>query len=139
VTFFGNETRFPAGTAVLALLAKCPILVGSMRRRPDGRFVGTILPPIEPIRSGNRDADVAATMQLVVANLEQIIRQAPHQWYMFRDMWPTAQVSEPQSRSLARQLAQYLAAIVSESTATKLLRSAVSAMHDFGFVPQSEQ
>jgi Kdo2-lipid IVA lauroyltransferase/acyltransferase len=87
VRFFGHRTSFPAGAATLALLARCPILVGSLRRRSDGSFHGLILPPFEPVRGGTRAQDVAATMQLVAGGLERVIRASPSQWYMFRDMW----------------------------------------------------
>lgn len=95
VTFFGQPTQLPAGAAALAMLARCPILPGYLRQRGDGRFEGVVLPPIEPVRTGDREADLAETMQLVVAAMETIIRRSPHQWYMFRDMWPTA---EPRAR-----------------------------------------
>ncbi len=104
VRFFGNETSFPAGAATLALLARCPILVGGLRRKANGTFHGLILPPIEPVRSGTRADDVAATMQLVVEGLEKVIRTAPHQWYMFRDMWRTGTVERARRARLARLL-----------------------------------
>jgi KDO2-lipid IV(A) lauroyltransferase len=88
VRFFGHETRIPAGVATLAMLARVPILPGFLRRRPDGTFEGGILPPIEPVRTGDRATDVQQTMQRVIHDLEQIIRRSPHQWYMFRAMWP---------------------------------------------------
>ncbi len=90
VRFFGKETKIPAGAAVLALLARCPILPGYLVRRPDGRFEGAILPPIEPITAGSREAAIAATMQAVAHALEDMISIRPDQWFMFRDMWPVA-------------------------------------------------
>ncbi|MGH2410169.1 MAG: lysophospholipid acyltransferase family protein [Chloroflexota bacterium] len=90
VSLFGRDTMLPAGAAALATLASTVIVPGFLLRRPDGGFEGEILPPIEPIRAGNRQADLAATMQLVVQSLEPAIRRTPHQWYMFRDMWPPA-------------------------------------------------
>ncbi|MGH2390905.1 MAG: lysophospholipid acyltransferase family protein [Chloroflexota bacterium] len=90
VRMFGRDTTLPAGAAALAAMARCPIIPGYLRRRPDGSFEGGILPAIEPVRTGNREADLAATMQQVVAGLEGIIRRSPHQWYMFRDMWPAS-------------------------------------------------
>jgi len=89
VSLFGRDTILPAGAAALATLASTVIVPGFLLRRPDGGFEGEILPPIEPIRTGNRQADLAATMQLVVQSLEPAIRRNPHQWYMFRDMWPS--------------------------------------------------
>ena len=90
VRFFGRETQIPAGAATLALLARAPLLPGYVRQRRDGSFEGQILPPIEPVRTGDREADVRATMQLVVDALESVIRRSPHQWYMFRPMWPAS-------------------------------------------------
>ncbi len=90
VRMFGRDTVLPAGAAALAGMARCPIIPGYLRRRADGSFEGGILPAIEPVRTGNRDADLAATMQCVVSEFETVIRSSPHQWYMFRDMWPTA-------------------------------------------------
>jgi lauroyl/myristoyl acyltransferase len=89
VRMFGRDTVLPAGAAALAGMARCPIVPGYIRRRANGSFEGGILAAIEPMRTGNRDADLAATMQLVVAEFEKVIRSSPHQWYMFRDMWPT--------------------------------------------------
>jgi lauroyl/myristoyl acyltransferase len=90
VKMFGRDTVLPAGAAALATMARCPIVPGYLSRRADGSFEGGILPAIDPVRTGNRDADLAATMQQVVAEFEQVIRGSPHQWYMFRDMWPSA-------------------------------------------------
>jgi KDO2-lipid IV(A) lauroyltransferase len=106
VRFFGHQANLPAGAATLALLARCPIMVGSLHRRDDGRFEGFIMPPIEPVRTGNREADVAATMQLVADQLEAVIRRSPHQWYMFRNMWPDALKGAPlRPRKSRRELA----------------------------------
>lgn len=46
------------------------------------------MPPIEPSITGNRQADIAATMQAVTNALEEMIRRRPDQWFMFRRMWP---------------------------------------------------
>jgi KDO2-lipid IV(A) lauroyltransferase len=111
VQMFGRPTALPAGAAALALMARCAIVPGYLRRRADGSFEGAILPKIEPVRTGNREADLAATMQLVANSLERIIRRSPHQWYMFRDMWPASEQASPAlpavagSRPAARRLA----------------------------------
>ena len=90
VRFFGKVARLPAGVATLAMLARCPIMVGSLHRREDGHFEGIVMPAIEPVRTGDKSADIAATMQIVAEHLEAVIRRSPHQWYMFRNMWPEA-------------------------------------------------
>jgi len=102
VSLFGRAATLPAGAAALATLASTVIVPGFLLRRPDGGFDGEILPPIEPVRTGNRQADLAATMQLVVQSLEPAIRRTPHQWYMFRDMWPSPLESRLPSGPRAR-------------------------------------
>jgi lauroyl/myristoyl acyltransferase len=54
-----------------------------------------IAEPIEIVRTRNREADVAAAMRAVAAEIERVIRGAPHQWFCFRELWPpgTATVS----------------------------------------------
>lgn len=110
VRFFGHETQIPAGAATLAIMARCPILPGFLHQRRDGRFEGAILPPIEPVRTGDRAADIQATMQRLVESLEAIIRRSPHQWYMFRDMWPQLTALAPPSGDSLLSATRYLRA-----------------------------
>lgn len=104
VRFFGMETRIPAGAATLAFLAKCPILPGFLMEDRRGRFHGGILPPIEPQRTGNRAHDIQTTMQHVVEALEEVVARSPHQWYMFRPMWPVPQQASWATRALSMML-----------------------------------
>jgi lauroyl/myristoyl acyltransferase len=104
VRFFGVETRIPAGAATLALLAKCPILPGFLMQDRRGRFHGGILPPIEPQRTGNRAHDIQTTMQRVVEALEEVVARSPHQWYMFRAMWPLPERPSWVTRALSTVL-----------------------------------
>ncbi|MGI8854707.1 MAG: lysophospholipid acyltransferase family protein [Thermomicrobiales bacterium] len=90
VTFFGEQTRFPAGVAQLAIRTGCPVVVASLFRRPD--FVtydgsAELIPPVVP--GPDLDADVQALTQRVVSILEKAIVAHPAQWFMFRPMWPT--------------------------------------------------
>ena len=90
VTFFGEQTTFPAGVAQMAIRAKCPIVVAALFRRPD--YVSydgyaQLIPPITP--SNDRDADAQALTQQVISILEKSIVAHPSQWFMFRPMWPT--------------------------------------------------
>jgi KDO2-lipid IV(A) lauroyltransferase len=132
VRFFGREARFPGGTAVLAGLARCPIFVGSLRRREDGSFEGMVLPPIEPARTGNRAADVAATMQMVADQLEAVIRRAPHQWYMFRDMWPEVTPSVAPAGRLRRRHLAVASALLGSLVIGRVLRTGHETLADAG-------
>ena len=80
-----------------------------MRQRVDGSFEGEILAPIEPVRTGDREVDVRATMQLVMNALELVIRRSPHQWYMFRPMWPATAKRRPVTTGIRGMLRAALA------------------------------
>jgi lauroyl/myristoyl acyltransferase len=57
-------------------------------RDPDGRgYLAHIGPPIV----GQRGDDASEVMQRVMTWLEGIIRRYPDQWFMFRQMWPSAE------------------------------------------------
>ncbi len=88
VTFFGRETRVPAGAATLALRTGSPVVPAALVRDPTGGgYVAHIGPPI--IGEGqDKAADVQMVMQRIMSWLEGIIRRYPDQWFMFRQMWP---------------------------------------------------
>ena len=88
ISFFGRETRVPAGAATLAALSGAAIIPGYLFHHPDGDYDGGILPAVPPARSGNRATDVLQMTQGIFSALESIIAPRPHNWYMFRDLWP---------------------------------------------------
>jgi lauroyl/myristoyl acyltransferase len=47
-------------------------------------------PPIDVPRTANRSADLAVAMHRVAGEIEAGIRRAPHQWFLFRELWPGA-------------------------------------------------
>ena len=99
VRFFGEETRWPPGPAVLALRTKAPVIVGYLVRRPDGTYEGEMR-PVGPFSGDHRVArDVQTVTQAIVSHFEDFIRRYPDQWYMFRRMWPTpGRVIHPSTR-----------------------------------------
>jgi KDO2-lipid IV(A) lauroyltransferase len=89
-TLFGRPFALPAGPAALARTAGVPMLpVFALRagRRGVRMVFG---PPIEVSRTANRAADLGAGMHRVAREIEAGIRRAPHQWFVFRDLWPGA-------------------------------------------------
>ena len=92
VQFFGAETRVPAGAATLALRAGAPVVCAAALRNGDG-FEALVSPAIEIQPSGDPERDVQALTQGVMSWLETQIRSHPDQWYMFRNMWPSAAAS----------------------------------------------
>ncbi len=87
VTFFGEETPFPAGPAQLAFLTGAPIIVGYTRVAPDGHIDAYATPPLCVEHSGPRDRTIRDTMQEIARRMEAFIRLSPEQWYIYRPMW----------------------------------------------------
>ena len=93
-TLFGRPFSLPAGPAALARTAGVPMLpVFAIRERRRGVRI-VIRPPIEVPRTANRTADLAAAMHRVASEIEAGIRRAPHQWFVFRELWPKSQPPE---------------------------------------------
>ena len=81
VTFFGQPARIPAGAAYFASRLGAPLIVAFVWRDADRSFAAKILPPI------STEGSVREIMQRVTTAAEQMIREHPEQWYMFRRMW----------------------------------------------------
>jgi lauroyl/myristoyl acyltransferase len=87
VTFFGEETRLPAGPVVLAAAAGAPVLpVVCYLTKSGYRFV--VDSPMKFTKADLGDTQSAA-MQQVVDRLEPLIRRAPEQWHVLQPNWPS--------------------------------------------------
>jgi KDO2-lipid IV(A) lauroyltransferase len=90
VTFFGKTCYVPGGIAQLALKSGATILPGYCRydkNYPETYYLGA-MPPIFPQPTGDKQADTIGLMQQMFDVMEEIIRQYPDQWEMFRQFWP---------------------------------------------------
>lgn len=88
VPFFGRDAMTMTAMASFALKYGCPVIPGRVERRTGARFRITLFPPMEIISTGDRDADIAATMRRVNEYLEGWIRDAPEQWLWLHRRWP---------------------------------------------------
>ena len=92
VTFFGKDVEVPAGPARLALRTGATIVPVAFARKSPARSEVLTLADFsvahEP--TGNLEADVRCLTQQIMTAQEGFIRRYPEQWYMFREMWPTA-------------------------------------------------
>ena len=88
ISLFDRPFDLPAGPAALARAAGVPLMPVFVFR--EGRLKSRIVirDVIEVDRSADRNADVSAALEKVAANLEWAIRQHPHQWFCFRELWP---------------------------------------------------
>jgi len=85
-TLFGKAVQVPAGPFALAMTARVPIYPIFVVRRGWRRYLLRAGAPIEMVRSRDRDADFAAAAQAWTATLEQVIRDAWQQWFMFEEL-----------------------------------------------------
>ena len=89
VEFFGERTTLPAGPATLALRTGAALLPTAVYGGPGRDHTAVILPPCTIGRSGRLRVDVTRLTQAVAGDLEQLIRRAPDQWYLFQPNWPS--------------------------------------------------
>ena len=90
VEFFGERTTVPAGPAFFSLRVGAPIIPAAayFTRRVDGHHA-VVRPPIAFERTGTLRDDMQRLSQLMVAELETLIRRAPEQWHLFSPNWPS--------------------------------------------------
>lgn len=90
VEFFGERTTAPAGPAFFALRTGAPLLPASVyfTRRVDGHHT-VVRPPLTLATRGRLRDDVQRLTQMLVVELEALIRRAPEQWHLFSPNWPS--------------------------------------------------
>lgn len=88
VPFFGRDAMTAPAAAQLALRAGIPIRPARTERLGGARFRITVLPPLEPPATGDRNADVRIVMQRLNDLLESWIRERPEQWLWVHRRWP---------------------------------------------------
>lgn len=86
VELFGRRTQVAGGAAALALRSGASI-VGAYIIRSGNRYRAEISEIAAP-QASDSDDDLEALTQRLFAWLEQVIRNYPDQWFMFRPMWP---------------------------------------------------
>jgi KDO2-lipid IV(A) lauroyltransferase len=88
VRFFGRETPFPDGPARLARLTGSTLIFGIAVRRPGGRYLAFVCPPLVPDRAVAAESDIMRMTQSLASALEEFVRGHLSQWYAFREVWP---------------------------------------------------
>lgn len=93
--FFGKPAKTPSGVAYLALMAQKDIHPCFNYRRPDGKFVVHVHPPLKRPQSGDMKADIQTYTQMMNDSLCEQIRQYPDQWVWVHRRWKTRPEGEP--------------------------------------------
>jgi KDO2-lipid IV(A) lauroyltransferase len=90
VDFFGVPACTTPGVARLAALTGSPVYPVFILREGDSeRHRIEILPPVEMISTGDREADIVANTQRCSRIVEDMIRRHPEQWIWFHKRWKT--------------------------------------------------
>jgi Kdo2-lipid IVA lauroyltransferase/acyltransferase len=87
VFFFNKKTIIPKGPAIFSRRHNCPIVPVFMVRNQDDTFTLKILKPIEPVITDNEQADLMDITKRVIIVIEQMIKEYPQQWFVFKRFW----------------------------------------------------
>ena len=88
ISFFGAPAPMPMGPAMLAVESGVPVYGMAVRRAGTGRYRGRLI-PVEVPADGTRRERVTALMIGLAAAFEQLIEDAPEQWWaVFFPIWP---------------------------------------------------
>lgn len=90
VTFFGHQTRVPAGSAVLAVNTGAAIMPGYVWHAINNRFYLRTFPPMFPRSVSNREErreEIRRLTQYMISCQEEVVKMCPTQWFMFRRFW----------------------------------------------------
>ncbi|OGO51038.1 MAG: hypothetical protein A2Z32_06260 [Chloroflexi bacterium RBG_16_69_14] len=88
VPLFGAPAVMPMGPAMLAVEGGVPVYALTVRRAGMGRFRGKVI-PIDVPTDGTRRERVTTTMTRLAAAFEDLIADAPDQWWaIFFPIWP---------------------------------------------------
>jgi lauroyl/myristoyl acyltransferase len=87
-SLFGLPIALPSGPAALARTAEVPMLPVFAFREGRRRCRVVFCPPVTVPRTDDRSADLTWAMGRVAAEVERAVRGTPHQWFVFRELWP---------------------------------------------------
>jgi lauroyl/myristoyl acyltransferase len=106
IPLFGAPAVLPMGPAMLAVESGVPVYGMTVRRAGHGAYLGKLI-PIEVPAEGTRRERVTITMTRLAAAFEDLIADAPEQWWaVFFPIWPdleapAADVAAPPAEAAA--------------------------------------
>jgi KDO2-lipid IV(A) lauroyltransferase len=86
-SLFGRPFALPVGPAALARAAGVPIVPVFVLREGRRRYRCLLRPAIRVAQSGDRQRDLREALERFAADLQDVIRRQPHQWFCFRRLW----------------------------------------------------
>lgn len=96
VDFFGLPACTTTGPARLAMMTGAPIVPVFLVREGDSeRHRIVLLPEVELVSTGDREADIRTNTQRCSAVFEQMVRAHPDHWIWFHKRWKTRPEGQP--------------------------------------------
>ncbi len=86
--FCGAPARFPTGAVDLAMRTNAMLLPGWVRRTGGFKMYTRLGPPLEMIRTGDREADLRTNTAALLALFEKHLKEDPGQWSVLDRIWP---------------------------------------------------
>ena len=88
VTFFGRQTEFSTGPALLWQHAGAAVIPAFVLHNEQGRYTAFADAPLPMVRTDDARADLATNTQILATHFEKIIREHPDQWFNYVPIWP---------------------------------------------------
>lgn len=89
--FFGVSASTSRSLAVISLRTGAPVVPVFIRREAGGRHLVEFSPAVPPPPDGSVESYTTAFNQ----RIEDVVRQAPEQWFWMHDRWRTRPIGEP--------------------------------------------
>lgn len=86
--FCGAPARFPTGAVDLAIRTNAMLLPGWVRRTGGFKIHTRLGPPLELIRTGDREEDLRVNTAALLALFEKHLKEDPGQWSVVDRIWP---------------------------------------------------
>ena len=87
VRFFGRETQFSSGPALLWQHTDAAVLPAFVLQKNDGQYLSFIDPAVPMQQDASPRESLANNTQRIAAIFETIIHNHPEQWYNFAPIW----------------------------------------------------
>lgn len=105
IALFGAPSVLPMGPAMLAVESGVPTYAMGIRRNGNGHFRARLI-PIDVPADGSRRERVTSTMIDLAAAFEELIADAPDQWWaVFFPIWPDLEADAAREATAAREAA----------------------------------
>lgn len=84
---FGKPAYVPLGGTRLALMTGARLMIASFYQDPEERYKIHNIPPVDLVRTGDRENDIVTNTRKLIEIFEELIAQYPDQWMMYRPFW----------------------------------------------------